>query len=76
MILITVSRLSSAILRPSKNVLAFARLAQQENRAPLHHVDAVVDEGADGFGEAQLPRLAVEHGQEDHGEAFLHCVCL
>ena len=22
--------------------------------------------------EAQLPRLAVEHGQEDHGEALLH----
>ena len=52
-------------------MLAFARLAQQENRAPLHHVDAVVDEKLDGIGQAQFLRLAVGHGQEDHGKTLL-----
>ena len=54
-----------------EDVLALAGLAQQEDGAALHDVDAVIDEGADGLVEAELARLAVEHGQEDHGEAFL-----
>ena len=52
-------------------MLALARLAQQVDGAALDDVDAVVDEDADSFGEAQLARLAVDHSQEDHGEAFL-----
>ena len=52
-------------------MLALARLAQQVDGAALHDVDAMVDEDADGFSEAELARLAVDHGQEDHGEAFL-----
>ena len=53
-------------------MLALARLAQQEDGAALHNVDAVVDEAADGLVETQLARLPVEHRQKDHGEAFLH----
>ena len=55
-----------------QNVLALARLAQQEDGAALHHVDAVIDEAANGLIESQLPRLPVEHREEDHGEALLH----
>ena len=32
----------------------------------------MIDESANGLVEAEFPRLAVEHGQEDHGEALLH----
>ena len=56
-------------------MLALASLAQQEGGAALDDVDAVVDEGADGLVESHDDGLAVEHGQEDHGEALLHrCV--
>jgi len=58
-------------LQAFQNVLAFASLAQQENRPPLHYVDAVVDEELDGIGQAQFLRLAVGYGQEDHGKTFL-----
>ncbi len=53
-------------------MLALARLAQQEDGAALDDIDAVIDEAADGLIEAQLPRLPVEHREEDHGEALLH----
>ena len=53
-------------------MLALAGLAQQEDRPALHHVDAVVDEAANGLVEGELPRLPVEHRQKDHGEALLH----
>src|SRR5665213_1576090 len=57
------------------NVRALASLAEQEGRSPLHDVDAMIDEGLDCLIEAQLPRLPVEHREEDHGEALLHgCV--
>ena len=38
-----------------EDVLALAGLAEQEDGAALHHVDAVVDEGADGPVEPELP---------------------
>jgi hypothetical protein len=63
-------------LEAFQNVLALARLPQQEDRAPLHHVDPVIDEDANRLIEAQLPRLPVQHRQEDHREAALHLVCL
>ena len=34
-------------------------------------VTTVINEGADSLVEAEFAGLAVEHGQEDHGEAFL-----
>ena len=46
-------------------------LRKQVDSAALNDFNAVVDEDADGFSEAQLARLVVDHGQEDHGEAFL-----
>jgi len=55
-----------------QNVLALAGLAQEEGGTAAHHVNAVVDEVADGVGQRQLARLAVDHGQEDHREALLH----
>jgi hypothetical protein len=53
-------------------MLTRAVFLEQEHRAALHNVDAVVDEGADGLIERKLARLPVEHGKKDHGEAFLH----
>ena len=47
-------------------------LLQQEDGAALHHVDAVIDEAANRLIESQLPRLPVEHREEDHREALLH----
>jgi hypothetical protein len=32
----------------------------------------VIDEAANGLIQTQLPRLAVDHREEDHREAFLH----
>ena len=55
-----------------QDVLALARFHQQVSGAPPHHVDAVIDEVLDGLHQAHLFRLAVDHGQEDHAEAFLH----
>ncbi len=54
-----------------EDVLAFAGFAQQVDGAALDHVDTMIDERADRLIEAQFARLAVEHGQENHGEAFL-----
>ena len=59
-------------LEAFKDVLAGAVFLEQKDGAALHHVDAMVDEGADGLIETQFPRLPVEHGKKDHGEAFLH----
>ena len=59
-------------LEAFEDVLALAGLAQQKDRAPLHHIDAMIDEGLDRLVEPQLPRLPVEHREEDHGEALLH----
>ena len=53
-------------------MLALAGLAQQEDGAALHHVDAVIDEAANRLIESQLPRLPVEHREKDHREALLH----
>ena len=53
-------------------MLALAGLAQQVDGAAPDDVDAVIDEARDGLDEAQFAGLAVEHGQEDHGEALLH----
>ncbi len=55
-----------------QNVLALARLAQQEDCAPLNNIDAMIDKAANRMIESQLPRLPVEHREEDHGEALLH----
>ena len=53
-------------------MLALARLAQEEDRAALDDVDAMIDKGLDGLIETQLPRLPIEHREEDHGKALLH----
>ena len=37
-----------------EDVLALARLAQQEDGAALHHIDAVIDEGANGLVERRV----------------------
>ena len=55
-----------------QDVLALPRLAQQVGGAAAHHIDAMIDEVADGIRQRQLPRLAVDHREEDHGEALLH----
>ena len=55
-----------------ENVLALRALSQQVGSAAANHVDAVVDEVPDGLHETQFPGLAVDHGQQDHAEAFLH----
>ena len=41
-----------------QNVLALARLAQQEDGAALHHVDAVIDEAANGLHRGPAPAAA------------------
>ncbi len=48
------------------------RLAQQERRAPTHHVQPMIDEVANRFMQRQLARLTIHDRQENHGEAFLH----
>src|ERR1700744_6532074 len=53
-------------------MLALAGFAQQESSTALPHVDAVIDEGAEGYVERKLQWPAVEHSQEDHREALLH----
>ena len=55
-----------------QDVFALAGFAEEERGAAPNDVDAMIDEGADGLVERQFAGLAVEHGQEDHGEAFLH----
>ena len=55
-----------------QNVLALARLVEQEGGAAADDVDAVIDERMDGCGERELLRLVVVHSQEDHREALLH----
>ena len=53
-------------------MLALASLHQQVGGTPPHHIDAVIDEVLDGLHQAHFLRLAIDHGQEDHAEAFLH----
>jgi hypothetical protein len=53
-------------------VLAGAVFFEQEDGAALDNVDSMIDEGTNRLVQAQLPRLPVEHGKKDHGEAFLH----
>ena len=53
-------------------MLAGAVFLEQEDGAALDDIDAVIDEGADGLIEREFARLAVEHREEDHGEALLH----
>ena len=55
-----------------QDVLALAGLAEEKGGAAANDVDAVIDKGVDGDVEGELPGLAVEDGQEDHREAFLH----
>ena len=55
-----------------EDVLAVARLLQQERGAAAHHIDAVIDEVADGLHQSHFLGLVVDHGQEDHAEALLH----
>src|SRR6185437_15719771 len=56
---------------PLQNMLALARLAQLEGRAPADHVHPVVEKALDGLDQAHLARLAVGHRQQDHAEAGL-----
>ena len=55
-----------------QNVLALLGLAQVVLRAAAHHVNAVIDEQAQQFEQAQFARLAGDDGQHDHAERFLH----
>ncbi len=55
-----------------QDVLARFGLAQFELRAPAHHFHAVVDEQLQHRNQAQLARLPVDDGQQDHAERFLH----
>ena len=55
-----------------EDVLAVARLLQQERGAAADHIDAVIEEVVDGLHQAHFLGLVVDHGQEDHAEALLH----
>ena len=55
-----------------QNVLAVARLGEQIRGAAPHHIDAMVDEVLDRLDQPHLLRLSVDHGQQNHAEAFLH----
>ena len=60
------------LLESQQQMLAVASLAQKVIRAPAHHVQAVIDEALDGVEQAQLARLPVDDGQQDHAEVDLH----
>src|ERR1700691_724448 len=55
-----------------ENVLALFGLHQQVSGAAADDVDAVIDEVLDGGDQAHFLGLAVDHGEEDHAETFLH----
>src|SRR5258708_13816593 len=55
-----------------EDVLAVFGFLQQESGAAADDFDAVVDEVLDGLDESQFAGLAVDHREQDHGEAFLH----
>ena len=55
-----------------QNVFALFGFAQFENRAPAHHIHAVLDEQLDQRDQPQLTRLAAHDSQQDHAERFLH----
>ena len=44
---------------------------QQEGRAPADDLDAVINKVLQRLHQTHLARLAVDHGQKDHAEAFL-----
>ena len=53
-------------------MLALARLAQQVIGAAADHVEAMIDEALERVEQAQLARLPVDDGQQDHAEVDLH----
>ena len=55
-----------------QNVLAVAGFVQQIRSPPPHHVDPMIDEVLDRLDQPHFLRLPVDHGQQDHAEAFLH----
>ena len=55
-----------------ENVLAVFRLLQQVRGAAADNVDTVLDEIFDGLDDAHLAGLSIDHGEQDHREAFLH----
>src|SRR5580698_9505588 len=55
-------------LQTFEDVFAGAVFLQQEDRAPLDNVDAMIDERPNRLIETQLPRLPIQHREEDHGE--------
>src|SRR5207302_5718188 len=55
-----------------ENVFAVARLLQQISSPAADHIHPAIDELLDGINQSQLTRLAVDYGQQDHAEAFLH----
>jgi len=55
-----------------EDVLAIASLGQQVRSAPPHHIDAMVDEVFDRLDQPHFLGLTVDHGQQNHAEAFLH----
>ena len=53
-------------------MLAVAGFLQQESGAAADYFYAVIDEVLDGLNQSHFAGLAVDHRQQDHGEAFLH----
>ena len=53
-------------------MFALSGLFQQVNRAPAHHVHAVINEVLDGLHQPHFFGLSIHHRQENHAEAFLH----
>jgi hypothetical protein len=72
MILMTAVEVVEGDLVAEQDVLAVARLAEEECGAAADDFDAVLEEGADGGVEREFLGLIVVHSQEYHGEGLLH----
>jgi hypothetical protein len=57
------------LLEAEQNVLALARLAQFELRAPADHFNAVIDEVLDAIDQPEFAGLPVDDRQHDDAEA-------
>ena len=55
-----------------ENVLALFGLGQEVGGPATNYVHAVINKMSDGLDETQLLGLSVDHGEQDHAEAFLH----
>ena len=60
------------LLESKQDMLAVARLAEQEFGPAADDFHAVLDEAFDDIDQPQLARLPVDDGEQDHAEADLH----